>query len=200
MPVLLYWISVPGSNRTGVLSRAIVNGSAGGSSAFQKSPFQPVRSACGSRSCSASASPEVCEPSCWSGDPGGSQDPRSRPAPARRPGCRASACRRRGGGPAPGRRRSGFDSETRIPCFLSLLRPGGVPLVDDPVVADDEDERASCELLRRDLVARASSFAVDIPWLSGVAVRHSNGCAAAGPARVRIASVVSRCFVMEISD
>lgn len=47
MPGLLYSNFIPGSNNMGVLSREIVNGSFGGASYFQKSPFQPGSWSCG---------------------------------------------------------------------------------------------------------------------------------------------------------
>jgi hypothetical protein len=64
IPGLLYDIFVPGVNSTGASSRAMVKGSHGGGSRFQKSPFQPVSFSCGRLSASASSIPAVCEPSC----------------------------------------------------------------------------------------------------------------------------------------
>src|SRR5258708_27316665 len=64
MPGLLYWNFSPGSKGVGVMSRAMVNGSRGGFRRFQKSPCHPVSCSCGRSWSSASARPEVCEPSC----------------------------------------------------------------------------------------------------------------------------------------
>jgi len=56
------WDLVFGTASNGVLPREIVNGSFGGASRFQNSPFQPVNFSWAKPFSSASARPEVCEP------------------------------------------------------------------------------------------------------------------------------------------
>ena len=174
MPGLLYWSFSPGSNSAGVRSREIVNGSSGGSSRFQKSPFHPESCSCGKPSSSASSRPEVCEPSwrmvmrafrgssfhCGMNLAAGSSS-------AIRPSVNAMASDR------PPTIALAMDA---VPCGLFVPWPGAYH--SQTILSLRMTSNAVVFSSAR-LSLSASSLALDMPWLSGEALVQSHGETAA---------------------